>query len=148
MLDTLFIIVATSLLTAGLVFLSLRFVFSKIVGGISGLTSLGAKVAGENSGLIRGNRAATEEVASKILNSPNLAGLKMIASQAGFDIDEMIEEKGALNTLSGLQQVLGMLGVDVNQILTQGLGSVVGNVFGGQGNTQGRVFGNLKYRSK
>jgi len=150
MLTTFITIVLTSVLTAGLVFLSLRFVMGKIGSSISGLTSLGAKVAGTNSGFNRGSGAVSQEVAGKILNSPNLAGLKMIASQAGFDIDDMVEERGALQTLAGLQQVLGMLGVDVNQIMSEGLGSVVGNSLfgGGSGSSGSRKIGNLKYRER
>lgn len=92
---------------------------------ISGLTSLGAKVAGEASGHIRANKAIIEEGARGILASPNIAGVRMLARQVGFDLDSMIEEHGATETLLGLTQLLGMMGIDIQKVLSGGLKSVL-----------------------
>ncbi len=76
------------------------------------------------SGDNRATRAVANEAAEQFLSGPKMAGLKMVASQFGFDIDSMIEEHGAVNTLMGLQQIAGMLGIDIMQIAEQGLGSL------------------------
>ncbi len=114
-------VVLTSLLTAGFVFLSLRWILSKI---FNPMISAGASVLGMKSGDNRATRAVANEAAEQFLSGPKMAGLKMVASQFGFDIDSMIEEHGAVNTLMGLQQIAGMLGIDIMQIAEQGLGSI------------------------
>lgn len=118
-------IVATSLLTAFIIFMSMRWLFGKIAESIGGFTNLGAKVAGEVSGMRRSTKAVRNKVASDVLEGPNLAGLKMLASQFGFDIDGMIAQHGAEETLAGITQVLAMLGLNPTDLLSKGIGSLI-----------------------
>lgn len=129
----------TSLLTAFFLFLSLRWIFGKL---INPLTHLGAKMAGESSGFNRASKAVTEDAAEGILNSPNIAGLKMIASQLGFDIDGMIEDHGAVETLAGITQVLAVVGINPQDLLMKGIGSLGKNLLGQESqSTTGNPYG-------
>ena len=84
-------------------------------------------ILGKNSGEARANRATVDALAGDILNGPKFGALKVGASMLGIDIDNYIEEHGAIGTLQALQQIAGTLGIDVNQImaggLTEGLGA-------------------------
>ncbi len=116
-----FNVVLTSALTAGFVFLSFRWILGKV---FNPMISAGASVLGMKSGDNRATRAVANEAAQQFLSGPKMAGLKMIASQLGFDIESMVEEHGAVNTLMGLQQIAGMLGIDIMQIAEKGLGGL------------------------
>lgn len=124
LVSTILTILATSVLSSVFTFLSLRWLFGKIAEGLSGLTHLGAKVAGEASGMLGAKKAVRNEIASGILKSPNLAGVRLIASQVGFDIDGMIEEHGAEETLAGAIQIMEMLGMNPQKMLMDGIGSI------------------------
>lgn len=140
-LVTIINILVTSVLSALFTAISLRWVFSKISGSISSLTHLGGKIAGEASGNMRATKAVREDLAEGFLGGPNLAGLKMIAGQFGFDIDTMIEEHGAENTLAGIIQILQMVGIDPMKLLSQGLGGITKNLLGGSGTTSSEGLG-------
>ncbi len=128
LLSALLNVVLTSALTAALIFLSFRWILNKI---FNPMISAGASLLGQKSGSNRATRAVTNEVAEQILSTPKLAGMKMIASNLGFDIDGMIEEHGALETLTGIQQVLSMLGIDVMKVAQEGLGGLTGTLKSG-----------------
>lgn len=113
-----------------MVFLSLRWIFSKFMGGISGLTRLGASLAGQQSGFNRASKAVTEEAAQGILTGPQMAGINFIADKLGFNIESMIEEHGATQTLAGITQLLSMVGIDPQKILTEGIGSMAKGLLG------------------
>ena len=117
-------IVLTALLTTVFLVFAMRWLFKNIAGSISSLTHLGGKLAGEASGSRRASKAVTQDVAKSILGSPQLSGIKMIAGQLGIDIDQMVEDHGAIETMNGITQVLGMLGIDPTSFLSQGLGSL------------------------
>lgn len=125
-------IMLTSALTCGLLFLILRWLFGKIFSGLSSFTSLGAKVAGEKSGFNRASKVVMEDAAEGILGSGQLGGIKMLASQFGFDLDSMIEEHGAVETLSGITQLLGILGINPTDLITKGLAGIGKNLLSGQ----------------
>lgn len=122
--------IPTILLTAATIFILLRFLFNKITSSFSSLTSLGAKYAGNQSGMIRAGKAVTNEAAMQFLNSPQIGGLKMIASQLGFDLDGMIEDHGAVETLTGITQLLNIVGIDPMTLMTQGIGGLTKNLKG------------------
>lgn len=79
---------------------------------------------GKKSGEVRGNLALEEDLALDILNSPQLEGIKLIASQFGIDIDAYIQEKGAVKTLKAAESLAGMLGMDLPTLLMQGIGGL------------------------
>lgn len=129
-------ILATSLLTAVFILVPLRWIFGKLAKPLSGFAKLGAKIAGEKSGFLGASNAVKNSVASGILNSPQISGLKMIAKQFGFDLDEMIADHGEAETLAGLTQILQMVGIDPAQLLSQGLGSLGKDFLGSSNNSK------------
>jgi len=92
-------------------------------------------VLGKKSAESRAEKRVVDDVATQILDSPQIAGYKMMAKEAlGVDIDGMVEEYGAPQTLMGIQQILGMLGIDLTSALSGGLGKGL-NITTGSGNT-------------
>lgn len=78
-------------------------------------------ILGKESGRVRAEKATTEDIAQQVLSNPQIQGWKMIAKTAlGIDLDEMIEEHGAVETLAGLKQIGETLGIDITQLLVQG----------------------------
>jgi len=75
-------------------------------------------ILGKQSGEKRSNKAMVEGMAGDVLNSERLQGLKMALSFIGIDLDEYIGQYGPMQTLTGLQQLAGLVGLDVNQILS------------------------------
>lgn len=123
--------VATSLMTTFFTFLSLRWLFSKIGESLSGLTHLGAKVAGQAAGTMRATKAVRNEMAEQFLSGPALSGLRMIGSQIGLNIDEMIEEHGAEETLAGAMGILQILGINPQDLLTEGIAGIAKHLLKG-----------------
>lgn len=78
---------------------------------------------GTKSGEKRKSKAIMEQVANDILDGPQLKGLKMAASAIGVDVDEYIEEHGAVDTIGAVTSLANMLGIDVMSLLSQGLNS-------------------------
>lgn len=78
-------------------------------------------ILGKESGKSRAQDATTEALAQGVLSGPNLAGIKLAAKGLGVDIDGMIEEYGAVETLAGAKQLGDMLGIDILGVLSQGL---------------------------
>lgn len=78
-------------------------------------------VLGKKSADASASRKIVDSLATDILSGPKLKALKMGAKQIGIDVDQYIEENGALETLSGIQEIAGYLGIDVNQILQGGV---------------------------
>lgn len=130
MIQTILIIVTTSMLSALFTLIGLRWVLLKALEGISGLTHLGAKIAGEASGFRGASKAVAEEAAAGVLTGPQLSGIKMLASQLGFDLDAMIEEHGATETLAGITQLLQMIGIDPMELLNRGVGGLTKHLLG------------------
>jgi len=77
-------------------------------------------ILGSASGEVRGKNAMAEKLATDILNGPKFGALKMGASALGINIDDYIEENGAMNTITGLQSIAGALGININDILSSG----------------------------
>lgn len=86
-------------------------------------------ILGTKSGEVRGQNAMVEKIAGDVLNGPKMAAIKIGASALGLDLDSYVEEHGALQTLQGMQSVAGMLGIDINTMLSGG-GQVQGSVGG------------------
>ena len=78
-------------------------------------------ILGKESGKVRTQEAVTNKLATQVLSGPQLAGLKMAAKAVGIDLDDMIEEYGAVETIQGLSQLGSMLGIDVSQLLSSGI---------------------------
>ncbi len=74
-------------------------------------------ILGGKSADAKENRAVIDSLATDILSGPKFAAYKMGASMIGIDIDSYIQEHGALNTLQGLQSIMGALGINVNDIM-------------------------------
>ena len=83
-------------------------------------------------------KAVVSDAAEMVLSSPQLAGIKMVAEQVGFDIDAMVEKHGPAGALQGFTQLLAMLGIklpDVLGALTSGEG--IGSLLSGAPQTSG-----------
>lgn len=130
MFEYVLIIVGTSVLTMALNFFTLRHLFGKITEGFTSMTKMGAQAMGIKSGISRGTKAAMNDAAGQFLHSPHFAGIKMLASQFGFDIDDMVEEHGEVETLAGITQFLGMLGIDINKVMNGGLKNIAKSFLG------------------
>jgi len=114
-----------------------------VLSGLNPFTKLGAKLAGETSGFVRGSKAVSEDMAKDILGSPQIQGIKVLADQFGFDINSYIEDHGALATLSGAQQLAGLLGINLMDVIEGGIGAVTKGLSTRAGTKQYR--GKLKY---
>jgi len=83
-------------------------------------------ILGNASGESRSKSAIVDKLATDVLSGPKMSALKLGASAIGIDIDDYIEEHGALGTLQGLQTIAGALGIDVNSIIGGGIGEIQG----------------------
>jgi hypothetical protein len=78
-------------------------------------------IMGKESGKVRAEKATTEAIAKQVLDNPNIQGWKMIAKTAlGIDLDEMIGEYGAVETLAALKQIGETMGINIPELITQG----------------------------
>lgn len=78
-------------------------------------------ILGKESGRIRAEKVTTDAIATQVLNNPNIQGWKMIAKSAlGIDLDEMIEEHGAVETLAALKQIGDTIGINIPDLIIQG----------------------------
>lgn len=78
-------------------------------------------ILGKESGKVRAEKATTDAIATQVLNNPNIQGWKMIAKSAlGIDLDEMIEEHGAVETLAALKQIGETIGINIPDLIIQG----------------------------
>jgi len=91
-------------------------------------------ILGKASGESRSNSAIVDKLATDVLSGPKFSAMKMGASAIGINIDDYIEEHGAVGTLQGLQTIAGALGIDINQIISGGMGEIAGGSSGGVGN--------------
>lgn len=78
-------------------------------------------ILGGKSAEGRADRAVVDDLATDMLNSPQLSTLKMGADLIGIDMEAYVEKHGALGTIQGLTQIAGLLGIDINQLLAGGL---------------------------
>jgi len=83
-------------------------------------------IIGSASGKARGESALADKLATDILSGPKFGALKMGASALGINIDEYIEEHGAMNTITGLQSIAGALGININDVISGGLSQMGG----------------------
>jgi len=80
-------------------------------------------ILGKQSGAVRANQATVNDMATQIISGPKFAGLKLGAKALGVDIDSMIEEHGAMEVMAGAQQIAGMLGINITDLVSGGLGN-------------------------
>lgn len=85
-----------------------------------GPVKMAMSVMGTKSGESKRAKKVVEDIATRAMSGPNIAGLKLLGKQIGIDIDELIEDHGPVETLTGLQQLAGVLGIDIMQFLKQG----------------------------
>jgi len=81
-------------------------------------------IIGSLGGDSKRNNAIVQNIATDILSSPRFSALKMGADMLGFDFDSYVDKYGAVETLTGLNQLGSILGIDVNQLLIGGNGSL------------------------
>jgi len=87
------------------------------------------RLAKQAMSLIRKTGVETENkrdiinnMAMNILDGPKFAAIKAAAKMGlNIDIDEYIEENGAVETLQAAQSLGQMVGIDVNQLMAGGL---------------------------
>lgn len=81
------------------------------------MTDLGAK-----GGAAMQNKALINRMATDVLDGPKFAGLKMAAKMGlNIDLDQYIEENGAVATLQAAQSLGQLVGIDITQALAGGL---------------------------
>lgn len=77
---------------------------------------------GKLGGAAMQNKALINRMATDVLDGPKFAGLKMAAKMGlNIDIDEYIEENGAVATLQAAQSLGALIGIDVTKIMNDGL---------------------------
>lgn len=75
-------------------------------------------ILGKESGKVRARQGTVDALALNILDGPRMKGLKMAAKTLlNIDIDSFIEEHGATDTIAGLKEIAGLLGIDISQVL-------------------------------
>lgn len=85
----------------------------------------GMSIIGSQGGQAKAERGLVERIATDALNGPQFAAIKMGAkSVLGIDVDQYVEENGAMNTLAAVKQIAGALGIDVNKALLNGFGDL------------------------
>ncbi len=136
MLDVIATTVLTSVSFTVILLIGFRFFEKRLYGIVDSIAELFTEaltqpavsramgVLGKKSGEARSNTAIVDKLASDVLSGPKMNALKMGASAIGIDIDDYIQEHGAVGTLQGLQTIAGALGIDVNQIIGGGLGEL------------------------
>lgn len=77
---------------------------------------------GKMGGAAMQNKSIINKMAMDVLDGPKFSGMKMAAKMGlNIDIDQYIEENGAVATLQAAQSLGQMLGVDVSQLMSGGL---------------------------
>lgn len=76
---------------------------------------------GTKSGEKRHQKALMDQMASDVLDSPQLKGVKGIASAVGIDIESYINEHGAADTIATATSIANMLGIDIMKVMSEGL---------------------------
>lgn len=80
------------------------------------------KVLSEKGHITQSNNALVNRMATDVLDGPKFAGIKLLAKQAlNIDVDEYIEENGAVATLQAAQSLGQLVGIDITQALASGL---------------------------
>lgn len=122
----------------GILFLGFRYFEKKLYNIVDSIADLFSEqmtkpvvsramgILGKASGEARSESAIVDKLATDVLSGPKFSALKMGASAIGIDIDDYIEEHGAVGTLQGLQSIAGALGIDINQIISGGMGEATG----------------------
>lgn len=81
-------------------------------------------VLGKKGAEAKHDKERVERIATQVLDGPQLQGWKTIAKTAlGIDVDEMIAEEGAVNTLTALKSIGDTLGIDIPGLIAQGPGA-------------------------
>lgn len=103
---------------------------SYVVEGLFGNKTVKAamSVLGTKSGEVRADKAAVDDAAQQVLDSPKLAALKVGLSAIGIDLDSMVEQHGPQGTISALLEIGSLIGITPETLLSGQLGN-----FGGQG---------------
>lgn len=82
---------------------------------------------GKQGGAAMQQKAIMNKMAMDYLDGPKIAGMKMIAKEAlNIDIDQYIEEHGAIQTFQAAQQLGQLAGVDVMKFMGGGPNLSVG----------------------
>lgn len=80
-------------------------------------------IIGSQGGQAKAEAGLVDDIAKDVMNGPQFAAIKMGASSLlGIDIDQYIEEKGAVQTLGAMKQIAGLMGIDINQVIGEQLG--------------------------
>lgn len=75
-------------------------------------------ILGSKSAESRQESALGEQMALDVINSEKFAGIKLAAKGIGIDVDEYIEDHGAISTLKQASSLAGMLGINLEQVLS------------------------------
>ena len=78
---------------------------------------------GKASGESKQHSAMVDDIALNVLNSPQIGKYKGMLKLAGIDLDAMIEDEGAPATIKAIKDFGDMMGIDIMQLITQGLNS-------------------------
>lgn len=77
---------------------------------------------GKKGGAAMQQKSLVNKMAMDVLDGPKFAGLKMGAKTLlNIDVDQYIEENGAVATLQAAQSLGQMVGIDVTQLMSGGM---------------------------
>lgn len=86
------------------------------------MTKRAMSILGKKSGDTRQLNAAVDDIAKDALNNGDFAGIKLVAEQMGFNVEEYIEKHGAANTIQAVNQLGSMFGFDVKEMMAKNMG--------------------------
>lgn len=88
----------------------------------------GMSLIGSQGGQANADKTLQNKIAMDILNGPQFAGLKIIASTLGLNVDEYIEDHGAKSTIEAINSLSGLIpGMDLGSIMKGGMNPSVGH---------------------
>lgn len=137
MYDVIYTVVVQTAIILGLLYVGYRFLARKIGATIEGIVQSflekplvkgSMSVLGKKGNESQSQTRMAENIATKFLSNPKIQGWKMLAkSMLGIDVDEMIAEEGAVNTIAGIKTLGDTLGFDFVALMTQGSPGIMAN---------------------
>ena len=95
----------------------------------------GMSIIGSQGGKATAHNSLTEKIALDVLNGPKLAGVKLLASGIGMDVDAYVQDHGAVNTIEAIKSLSAHIpGLDLGSMLmSEGPNLAIGHEANGAG---------------
>jgi len=97
-------------------------------------------ILGKKSGAARTEQAVVDDAAEQFLSGPQMGGIKFAMDAIGIDLESMVEKHGAAGTMSGLLQLAGLLGIDIQKLITDGASGGLAGIMGGSSPQTGNPY--------